>query len=61
MGGEYAGDRPQFKSTTPTEAHFTACWRHPARQLWTDILLAWALTLPVTIAVAAGLFYVLEG
>lgn len=31
------------------------------RQTMVRILLAWVLTLPVTIAVAAGLFYVLEG
>jgi phosphate/sulfate permease len=31
------------------------------RQTMMRILLAWVLTLPVTIAVAAGLFYVLEG
>jgi hypothetical protein len=38
MGGEYAGDSPQFKSTAPIEAHFGRTLTANRVQLWKDHL-----------------------
>ena len=60
-GGPHSGERASAELVAAILICRVGFTGLPVSTTQIVILLAWVLTLPVTIAVAAGLFYVLEG